>query len=145
MGKKKKPDRKFNPNPLKRPATNPDFLNFENSYPVWRLGKMDFDGPFGWNKISKTEILRVHQCLADLEKKTWDEIKGKLNHSIKINQLSKKARKRLTEKQEEDIDRLFSIHVTSKYRIIGILDRSYFHLLWWDPKHGVCPSVKKHT
>ncbi len=32
-----------------------------------------------------------------------------------------------------------------KQRIWGIKDRNILKVLWWDPDHEVCPSLKKYT
>lgn len=67
------------------------------------------------------------------------------NHHIKISDLCKSAQDRLAELRYRDIDELFSLHLTSKNRVWGILRQGVLSLLWWDPEHQICPSAKKHT
>lgn len=92
--------------------------------------------------------VEVLNRLRALEKMTWHQIKmdgKKRNHSIRVSDCSKGAQKRLSELELDDIDELFSMGVNGEARIIGILARTTFMILWWDPKHQVCPSHKKHT
>ena len=77
---------------------------------------------------------------------TWKEFKNKQNHNIPVISINKEARKRLTEIEKDDIDYLFSVRINGKQRLWGIRrDLHAFNLLWWDPKHEICPSKKKHT
>jgi hypothetical protein len=75
----------------------------------------------------------------------WHEIEGKQHHSIGIESLSKEATDRLAEIKQDDIAEIFSFRLQGAHRVFGIRDRSVVKLLWWDPEHGVCPSLKKNT
>lgn len=67
------------------------------------------------------------------------------SHNIEVNQIVKDAQRRLEEIRQADVDELFSLRLSGKERIWGIVDRNIFKILWWDPKHEICPSAKKHT
>ena len=45
-------------------------------------------------------------------------------------------------KQDDNADALFSFALTNKLRIIGLRVDDDFHVLWYDPQHGVYPSQK---
>lgn len=83
----------------------------------------------------------------------WKELfsSRKLNHEIKVADLSKGAQTRLRELDLDTVtDTLLSLRVTGGFRLYGIRDRKECRLLWFDPWHddenkAVCPSVKKHT
>ncbi len=66
-------------------------------------------------------------------------------HNIALDKLSKSALKRLKELHLDDIDELYSIHITGKERIFCIKMNNVMKVLWWDPLHKVCPSKLKHT
>jgi len=83
--------------------------------------------------------------MGNFEKMTWVDLGSDGCHSIPIGDLAISARKRLIEIKLDDIDELFSFRVTGKGRIWGIRDRNVVKVLWWDPHHSVCSSVKKHT
>lgn len=79
---------------------------------------------------------------------TWGEILtegGKRNHLIAVSRLDKPARERLIELKQDDVDEVMSLGLTSKGRILGILENSVLRLLWWDPNHDACPSYKRNT
>lgn len=124
-------------------------VDFNKATPVWSFAALDLDGPFGWRSlVEPDDQVEVLNRLRALEKMTWHEIKmegKKRNHSIRVADCSKEAQKRLRELELDDVDELFSLGVKGEPRIIGILDRTIFKILWWDPEHQVCPSHKKHT
>ena len=95
------------------------------------------------------EWRRLWEHLRELEKKHWYEILvagKKFNHNVEIGQLSPTAQSRLKELFNPlDFDELLSLRLTGKERIWEILDCGVVTLLWWDPKHEVCPYHLKHT
>lgn len=139
---------KQEPNPSKtaKYASNPDSYNDRN--PAWRISKIEMVDPFGWHNLNAQEIKNIQTKLSDFESMTWNEISiegKKQNHSVTIDQLSTKAKKRLEEKNINDIDELFSLRLSGTQRVWGILEQGILNLLWWDSNHQVCPSNKKHT
>ena len=104
--------------------------------------------PFGWHKITVAKLHEIHERLKNFETMTWHDILitgKKHNHSIEIHKLSKLAMDRLKETKLDDIEKLISLKVSSRERIWGIKHQTVLLLLWWDPKHQVCPLIKKHT
>ena len=75
---------------------------------------------------------------------TWSEVDGHRHHRIEIGLLSKAAQERLKQ-LEVRCEEVMSFAVSGKKRMIGIRDGQACRLLWWDPEHQVCPSMKKHT
>ena len=77
---------------------------------------------------------------------TWGEILADgNNHLMAISNLTKDAQDRLEEIGQLDIDQLVSLRVAGKPRVWGILEHSTLKILWWDPEHLVCPSLKRRT
>jgi hypothetical protein len=79
---------------------------------------------------------------------TWQEIRIRdkdKNHAIPVADLTREAQDRLAEIGQDDVDELFSLRLSAKERIFGILDESVMRVLWWDPDHRVCPSPKRRT
>lgn len=76
---------------------------------------------------------------------TWHAITETGSHFIETSALSKPARNRLMEIQQDDVDQVYSLRVTGRRRIFGIRDGGVLRILWWDPDHDVCPAAKKHT
>lgn len=128
--------------------------------PTWRFQLIDMESPFfnvrrykrgGRIYVIYEEILRK---LKSFESMTWQEIDQQSrgnghssNHFIPVEDLSKEAKRRLNELQQDDIDQVYSISIGGKRRLIGIFDGvgSSFDVIWYDPDHKVCPSRKKHT
>lgn len=110
---------------------------------IFRFNLIDGDGPFGWRTAQGEHLWsHVKQRIASVETMTWQELmQGGDNHTLSASSLSREASRRLGELGQEDAsDTLFSMRVTGRMRIIGIRDRRYFRILWWDPAHGVSPS-----
>lgn len=109
---------------------------------------LEFGPPFGWHEVDSPTLQRIRERLKNFESMTWAEILnegGKRNHFIPVKDLCKEARDRLQTIKQDDVDEILSLGLTGRERIFGILENSVLRLLWWDPKHSVCPSAKKHT
>jgi len=52
---------------------------------------------------------------------------------------------RLLEIDRDDETEISRVLLTSKSRLYGFLREHIFYVLWYDPKHEVWPSRKKHT
>lgn len=128
--------------------------SFFNKKPVWRLGKIDLDGNWGFHHIDNASILKnLHQKLKNFETMSWREIEkprtksgNTLNHEITTDKICKGAQKRLKEiRLADDYDTLYSFHLSSTERLWGIRDSEAFYIVWWDRNHTVYPVGKKHT
>jgi len=109
---------------------------------------LEIEDPFGWHKIDEPTLHKIRERLQNFETMTWGEIllQGRKNHHfIRTSDLCPEARNRLEELKQDDIDRIVSLRLSSLERIYGILEDGILRLLWWDPEHRVCPSIKKHT
>jgi len=111
--------------------------------PSWRFSTVDLEGDFAWPK-SRNEELEIISKLHSFDSMKWTEIEGLDHHFLSPEKLSKKAKKRLEEIHKDDsADSLFSFHLQGLPRIICIRINNIGNLLWFDPKHEVCPSRKK--
>lgn len=116
--------------------------------PRWSFAVLDLFGKFGWGLLAKESLEELLGRLRSFETMTWKEILvdgRKQNHSIKVEVCSPEALKRLQVLGLDDVDELVSLRVKGAPRVIGILDRNIFKILWWDPDHQVCPSRLKGT
>lgn len=113
--------------------------------PMWRFSGVDKDGPFKWPK-GQEEELDIVDKLHNFDSMHWAAIQGNRHHILSTSSLSKDAKKRLSEIELDDCaDSLFSFALTGEKRVIAIKTSSMARLLWYDPKHQVAPSKKKHT
>lgn len=114
----------------------------------WHLRKLDIEHQsWGMLHVGIKHFLDEILCkMKDFETRTWAEIKGgKQNHSIAVDLIEPVAQKRLQELGLDDLDSVFSLRLTGTKRLFGIRTGRVFEVLWYDPEHEICPSLKKHT
>lgn len=113
----------------------------------WRVEDIDWHGGWGWSSVNLEDLFRVViPKLHDYETMTWAEMDGPSgSHSVEREQLCAEAQARLTQIGKDHIESLFSVRVTGERRVWGVKDVAILRILWWDPEHSVCPSLKKHT
>jgi hypothetical protein len=105
---------------------------------------MEMRDPFGWHQIDGPTLLGIREKLRSFETMTLSAILGPNHHLVPVESLCKEARERLVELHLDDIE-LLSLRLGATERVWGTLERNIVTLLWWDPLHQVCPSLKKHT
>lgn len=146
MPKKKRVPKGLTPIESKKPRIDPSLKNPLDEFPVWRIGMLDLAGQWGWDKIDGDLFFNeIQPKIKHFEGMTWNEILNRNNHEISIDKINKNAQKRLTQINNDDIESLVSLRLTGPKRIWGIRDRNILKIIWWDPKHQVCPSKRKHT
>src|SRR5680860_208464 len=104
------------------------------------------EGGWGWQNVSRATVVeRILYKLAHFETMTFPDIERavKGSHNVSYDQLCRDAQKRLEERGLEDLDQLFSLRLSGKERIWGIREGNVLRILWWDPKHQVCPSLRE--
>lgn len=112
----------------------------------WRVGSVETDGPWPWTGLSPSNADRLRQVLSSIEQYgSWGAAIGNNFKAIPVSNLTAAALRRLEQKNNEDLSALVQIHLGGKPRAWGIQRGSACHLIWWDPKHEVCPTNKKHT
>lgn len=118
--------------------------SFDHHLVAWRFSTADIGGEFAWPQDAET-VKKIHEKLHAYDSMTWSEVLKQNNHLISFEDLHPVAQKRLKEIKKEDTEKVFSFHETGKARIFAIREHNVAKLLWWDPHHQVCPSVKKHS
>jgi len=106
---------------------------------------MDVDGPWSFYRKASKDLRNILEKLGQFESMTWGQLKGCGHHAVPGDSLASEARKRLREIKQDDIAELFSLRLSGKQRVWGILDGAVLRLLWWDPEHKICPSPRRHT
>ena len=115
---------------------------------VWLFDKLDRDGVFRFdiNRDDFSAKLFLDKMIS-YSNMTWQEIKQQThdnkrskNHYISAEELSKEAQNRIKALHyEEYADCIFSFAFENMIRIFGIRENEYFHVVWYDPKHEICP------
>jgi hypothetical protein len=117
-------------------------------YPAWRVSRLEVQEPYGWHVLNEKTLHSIREKLKQFETMTLNQIfvvGKKNNHAIPIRDLSAAARKRLTELRMPDVEELYTLRLSAKERLWGVLTQNIISLLWWDPNHEVCPSELKNT
>ncbi len=119
---------------------------------IWLFDMIDRSGKFAFD-LNRDDFLyrEVMEKMIDYSNMTWAEIKkqthdiGKSKHHLlSLDMLSKDAFDRFKIMRiEEYEDSIFSFALQNRLRIVGIRENEYFHVLWYDPNHQVCPSKKR--
>lgn len=100
--------------------------------------------PFGWHRVDGQVLRYIRERLAQFETMTWAEIlvrSKKQNHSIKVSDICSAAQKRL-DALRLLLEDVVSLRLSARERVYGYLDNGVLILLWWDPLHEICPSLK---
>jgi hypothetical protein len=124
-------------------------VDFHGAHPTWSFAVLDLVAPVGgWIHLRPEEFDIILKRFRQWETMAWREILvagRKQNHPIDVVRCCPESQQRLKVLKLDDLEQLVSLSVSSKARVIGILDRATFKILWWDPHHQVCPSRQKHT
>lgn len=103
-----------------------------------------------WGMFTNTEHLgHMLARFKEWERGTWGDIltatAGRKHHTqshpMPVARLVKEASKRLTELNLDSCDVLYSLTITGKQRVWGIMaeETGTFQLLWYDPQHEIYP------
>lgn len=106
---------------------------------------MELVDPFGWHKLDESTLIYIRERLALFETMTWSEIlvrAKKQNHSIKVSSICGPAQQRL-EARSLFLEDVVSLRLSARERVYGYLDNGVLVLLWWDPEHRICPSLRE--
>lgn len=116
----------------------------------FRFDLLDIGGPWCLTNITKADHQLLLGKLAELERLTMNEAFSQYRRLGKdYTNLAEcpnpETLRRLQVIEMDDIDILSRFEITGLRRLYGIRQGNEFSIMWWDPKHEVWPSVKKHT
>lgn len=135
----------------RQPIVNVDPNGYLSETPKWAFKMCDMEHP-KWAVKTSAFGEKILPKLASFEGLTWSEIQsasggrshGTNSHFEKVTDLIKEAQNRIIELNIHTDD-VFSLRLSGTERLYGTLSDGIFNIIWYDPKHEVCPSVKKHT
>jgi hypothetical protein len=128
----------------KAPVESPA-VTFNHIRACWRLQRLRLADPYGWHELTPAELAYVHQKLSEFEGRDWNEIfvvDKKKNHRIPIEEFDCPEAKQWMRRNLPDQDQLWTLRLSGAERIWGILREGVFHLLFWDPDHKICESLR---
>ena len=147
---RKQPQAKASSRVSKTPRTAVGLPSAADQRPAWRLARLDYDGRWGWGKISDPDLKAVVRFIQEMERVTWKEIRamrtggGKRRSAkhkfIPMESCIPDAQKRLRALHLEEYDgSWFRFRLMGEQRLWGVLMDACFLPVWWDPEHEVCP------
>ena len=152
MGSKKVVKQKEIVNNTKKPINIEDPEAYLKKRPVWAFKQCDLEHEKWSIKNNESFIDNILSKLISYEGLTWGEIQsasggkrsgnGTNNHFEYIAEMSKDAQKRARDIRL-DVDQLFSLRLTGRERLYGVLNNGLFSVLWYDPAHEIYPSARK--
>lgn len=134
-------------------AKRPAVLDIENTEVlsrrlVWRFSDVDARGPWPPAEIGSQALGELLKKMANYESMTIGEIFGAGSEHGKryaVHTLPFGVRKRLSEIERDDETEIARLRCGGQPRLYGFLREHVFYVVWWDAKHKVYPSNKKHT
>jgi hypothetical protein len=139
--RKRKPKAKHKPDPQRQPTAgdlDPDVT--PPGHLTWRMARVDFGGGWGWRLLANGEMERLKTVLTEYETTPLHTLRYNARvREIPVQDVCEEARQRLEELEQNDLESLWELRLgVGDWRAWGILDRSTFDFLWWDPDHTVC-------
>jgi hypothetical protein len=128
---------------IKRPTHNTEM--------IWVFRDADTTGHFRFD-VDREDFnaALMFSKLLEYSRRTWNDVlkethdsQGKSrNHTLDFRKLSAEARRSIRDKglNDTDADRLFSLSLLNKIRVIGLRENELFRVYWYDPNHEFCPS-----
>lgn len=144
--KKKKPKQRITISGKNTPRGIEKAQSNEDVCLVWHTNTIDCGGRWCWKNIDPfvwwDHLFPARTSFSSMK---WCEIHGDRHHAIPVSKIIKEAQERLREIEQDDVEELYSLAIGGERRIWGIRDGIVFKVLWWDPKHEIYPSLKRHT
>jgi len=131
-------------------------VSTERSKQVWIFDSVDRNGRFGF--VPSRKEMKCNDILEKIihfSMKSWSEIMAERHnskskhHFLSYESLSKEARERVAalhlddHSDDDKEDRIFSMRLDGKTRILGLRDGEKFIVKWFDPNHEFAPSSDK--
>lgn len=115
----------------------------------WRFGHVDDDGPWGLKCLNAGQWAELFAQLVQFESMTIHELFHRGDEPGKHYDVAAipnpMALERLEQMQLSYMDRISRLRIGGTGRLYGFLHANAFHVVWWDPRHEVWPSQKRHT
>lgn len=151
MGSKKVVKQREHTQKEKRSKNIEKIEGYLRMHPIWAFRQCDQSHERWSLKNSESFYQDILEKLVSYEGMTWGEIQaasggksagnGTNNHFESIADMSKEAQKR-AEELRLDVDQLFSLRLTGKKRLYGILDQGIYRVIWYDPEHEIYSTSK---
>ncbi|MCY4673128.1 MAG: hypothetical protein OXD43_05065 [Bacteroidetes bacterium] len=119
---------------------------------TWSLSVVDVSSRWGLT----ADVLEEKWCpkngllkaLVSRETMTWAQVanqvggpnRGTNSHHVPTSKILGEARELLEKSLLYDLDEIYSLRIKGQERFYGIIQDYVLYILWYDPKHEICPS-----
>jgi len=144
---KKQPKTSVGVPTAKKPVPGPPVEGDGTERIMFRMSLMDGSGPWGFAGLSTDDVKRIAAACKSFESMTRNElINVSGNKPIDWESMCNEAQGRAAELELNLFgDGLWELRLSGTGRLWGLLDGHCFYVVWWDPDHEVCPSMKRNT
>jgi hypothetical protein len=133
------------PSGKKVPVSTPPPL-YDHHKAAWRVSRIQIADPYGWHEMTPEEVAYLKGKLGTFEKNTWHEIfvrDARFNHCISAADLKCQVARKWMNDNMPDQDYLWTLRLTNKERIWGVLSENAYPIILWDPNHLIWEVPKK--
>jgi hypothetical protein len=113
----------------------------------WRFEHADHGGPWCFHDVDPRVLCDVLQRLAGFESmRVAEAFSGSPGKDYDVEGIpNRRARERLDAMGMADQTQISRLRLSGKQRLYGFRLGNVFHIVWWDPRHEIWPSEKRHT
>lgn len=138
-----------------RSSKNPDSIMSDKI--TWCVTRSDIVGSWTWGvgrawSNDDWDHL-IEPALAEFNNLSWAEALSQItggkngrhrkHHDMDVGDLIEEAQDRWKKVGLEQYDTSFRFRLGGTRRLWGFRIKSHFHVVWWDPTHGIYPTKKK--
>jgi len=108
---------------------------------------LDHNGPWPLHTEESEKLREVLEKMAEYERRSWAEVTTSQSYESYGDMSTcpnRDAIHRLTENYE-GLDHIGRFRLSGRERLYGVRRGGDFLILWWDPRHEIWPSTKRHT
>lgn len=133
----------------KRVTEEPGITTPSQDRLVWRFGRLDHDGDFGWHTLELCDVKGLEREITSFQEIPIQELlRLDWLKFIPAKDMTMDGRNRLVEISSEgsDDEGLWQLHLhRDKWRVWGYFDDPEFSFLWWDKHHAVATGASRRT
>jgi len=138
------PSIKYKPKTEKKPKLTPIF-EIEDDTVIFSFLWFDKVNQWGTGKQENLHnFWELAEKLKSIEQRSWRHIAGNQgrDHSVPFSHLINRAKELAVERKIDDFDEIWSFHFNGTQRLWGVKYNRRLMIVWWDPEHQICPSLK---
>ncbi|MBY0597675.1 MAG6450 family protein [Bacillus bingmayongensis] len=90
------------------------------------------------DELNKKDLKQLSNFLRRVSGMTWSQIR--LSDGIKTKKIPVSSLRYALPNSVSEEEEILEMRVSQEHRIWGFQNQSTFYVIWFDPKHAVCPA-----